>query len=232
VKLLIWDFDGTLGYHTRGYFSEAILQVIREIDPQSSMTVEQIRPYLRPGFPWNTPEQPHLDIVTADQWWERLYPFFQQVFEAAGINHNQTVESFKKARAVFTAAQNWALYEDTRLALQRLASQGWCNIMLSNHIPELPEIAHELGLDNYLEAIFCSAQIGYEKPNPNAFRIVLAAFPEANPIWMIGDNPVADFAGAREIGLRAILVRKPHPGIEPFAIDLKAVEQILEQNPS
>jgi len=47
---------------------------------------------------------------------------------------------------------------------------------------------------------------------------------------MIGDNPEADIAGARRCGLRALLVRKPHPGIEPFALDLSAVEKILEQN--
>jgi FMN phosphatase YigB (HAD superfamily) len=45
---------------------------------------------------------------------------------------------------------------------------------------------------------------------------------------MIGDNPDADIAGARRCGLRAILVRKPHPDITPFAPDLSAVEQILE----
>jgi len=79
--------------------------------------------------------------------------------------------------------------------------------------------------------LLCSAKIGYEKPNPDVFRIVLAAFPSANPIWMIGDSPEADIAGARRCGLRAIFVRKPHPAFTPFAPDLSAVEQILE-NPS
>ncbi len=128
---------------------------------------------------------------------------------------------------MYTEASNWALFDDTLPALQRLASLGWSHVVLSNHVPELPDILRYLGVENYLEAIFCSAQIGYEKPNPNAFRIVLAAYPEANPIWMIGDNPEADFAGARGNGMRAILARRPHPGIEPFALDLLKVEKIL-----
>ncbi len=33
MKLLIWDFDGTLGYQKRGYFSESIVRVIRETEP-------------------------------------------------------------------------------------------------------------------------------------------------------------------------------------------------------
>jgi len=228
MKLLIWDFDGTLGYHKRGYFSESILQVIREIKPETTITVEQIRPYLHAGFPWHSPEKPHLDIRTADQWWERLYPVFQQAFEAANLDATQTSEYSRKVRAVFTEIGSWALYDDTLPVLKRLSSRGWMHVLLSNHVPELPDILQQLGLDNSLEAIFCSAQTGYEKPNPNAFRMVLAAYPAANPIWMIGDNPQADFTGARTNGLRAILVRKSHPGIEPFANDLSAVEKILE----
>jgi putative hydrolase of the HAD superfamily len=215
VKLLIWDFDGTLGYQKRGYFSESILQVIRESDPRAGITVEQIRPYLHTGFPWHTPEQPHLDICTADQWWERLYPVFQRAFEAAGFDATRAAECSRKVRAVYTEAGSWALYDDTIPALRRLANQGWSNVLLSNHTPKLPEILQALGLDRYLEAIFCSAQTGYEKPNPMAFRLVLAAYPAANPVWMIGDNPDADIAGARVNGLRTILVRKPHLGIEP-----------------
>ena len=228
MKLLIWDFDGTLGYQKRGYFSESILQVIRETNPETTITVEQIRPYLHDGFPWHSPEKPHPDICTADQWWERLYPVFQRAFEAAGLDASQASENSRKVRAVYTETGSWVLYDDTFPVLQRLANRGWIHVLLSNHVPELPDILHQLGLDNYLEAIFCSAQTGYEKPNPNAFRMVLAAYPEANPIWMVGDNPQADFAGARANGLRAILARKPHPGIEPFANDLSAVEKILE----
>jgi putative hydrolase of the HAD superfamily len=228
MKLLIWDFDGTLGYQKRGYFSESIFQVIREINPQTTITIEQIRPLLRGGFPWHNPEKPHLDIRTADQWWERLNPVFQRVFEAAGLDGAFNAEYSKKVRAIYIEPSNWALYEDTIPVLERLASLGWMHVLLSNHVPELPGILNQLGLDHYLEAIFCSAQIGYEKPNPNAFRMVLAAYPAANPVWMIGDNPQADYAGARAIGLRAILARKPQPGIEPFAIDLYAVEGILE----
>jgi putative hydrolase of the HAD superfamily len=228
MKLLIWDFDGTLGYQKRGYFSESIAQVIRETNPETTITVEHIRPYLRTGFPWHNPEQPHLDISTADQWWERLHPIFQLAFEGAGFTAARAAECARKVRMIYTEPGNWALYEDTLPVLQRLASLGWSHVILSNHVPELPDILHHLGADNYLEAIFCSAQIGYEKPNQNAFKVVLAAYPEANPIWMIGDNPEADFAGARKSGLHAILARKPHPGITPFAADLFSVEEILK----
>ncbi len=103
MKLLIWDFDGTLGFQKRGYFSESIARVIREIDPETSITVEQIRPYLRAGFPWHSPEQPHLDISTADQWWERLYPIFQRAFEAAGFDSGIIIMNPQEGARCYTA---------------------------------------------------------------------------------------------------------------------------------
>jgi FMN phosphatase YigB (HAD superfamily) len=59
----------------------------------------------------------------------------------------------------------------------------------------MPGILQHLGIDDYLDAIFFSAQIVYEKPNPDASRIVLAAFPRANPVWIIGDSPEPDLNG-------------------------------------
>ena len=38
--------------------------------------------------------------------------------------------------------------------------KGWTNVVLSNHMPELPEILHQLGLDSYLDTIFCTPKSG------------------------------------------------------------------------
>ena len=63
----------------------------------------------------------------------------------------------------------------------------------------------------HLAAIFNSAQTGYEKPHPQAFRNVLAWLPEPEAVWMIGDNYTADVLGAQAVGLPGILVRETHP---------------------
>jgi FMN phosphatase YigB (HAD superfamily) len=44
---------------------------------------------------------------------------------------------------------------------------------------------------------------------------------------MIGDNPVADIAGAREAGINAILVRTPDPGVPHYAPDLTHIAAII-----
>jgi putative hydrolase of the HAD superfamily len=81
------------------------------------------------------------------------------------------------------------------------------NAILSNHVPELPELVGALGIAPYVDAVFTSALTGFEKPHPEAFRYALRAFGDPQHVWMVGDSPTADVQGAEALGLRAILVR-------------------------
>ncbi len=99
------------------------------------------------------------------------------------------------------------LFDDTRPALDRLATDGWQHIILSNHVPELEEIVRGLGLGDVINAVLSSAITGYEKPHPEAFALALRAADNPSTVWMIGDNPDADVRGAEAVGIPAILVR-------------------------
>lgn len=83
-----------------------------------------------------------------------------------------------------------------------------------------------LGLAGWFDAVVTSARVGFEKPHPRLFEAARAVTPRG-PIWMIGDNPVADFAGACGVGINAILVRTPHE-VSPLADDLWGVAAILD----
>jgi putative hydrolase of the HAD superfamily len=80
-------------------------------------------------------------------------------------------------------------------------------VILSNHVPELEAIISGLGIRDRFAAVITSALIGYEKPHPEAFRIALAKAGHPETVWMVGDNPRADVAGAEAAGIPAILVR-------------------------
>ena len=60
-------------------------------------------------------------------------------------------------------------------ALSALAEAGWTHAVLSNHVPELADLIEALGLTSHFARVFNSADIGVEKPNPEAFRIALDA---------------------------------------------------------
>jgi putative hydrolase of the HAD superfamily len=109
------------------------------------------------------------------------------------------------------------VFEDTVPALQRLRIHGSRNVILSNHVPELGDLVDDLGLRPYVEDVVCSAVTGYEKPHPQAFAAALGLRQHGEAIWMVGDNPQADVAGARRAGLEATLVRTNGVGLDAAA---------------
>ncbi len=88
----------------------------------------------------------------------------------------------------------------------RLRRAGCRNVIVSNHVPELEQLLHDLGLADAVDAVFSSAVVSWEKPHPRFFLHVLDQLGRPPHVWMVGDNPVADVAGARAVGMPALLV--------------------------
>ena len=55
-KVLIWDFDGTLGYRD-GWWRGCLTDVLQSVDSSISVTPEEISVFLQEGFPWHNPNQ-------------------------------------------------------------------------------------------------------------------------------------------------------------------------------
>ncbi|MHB9025169.1 MAG: HAD family hydrolase [Armatimonadota bacterium] len=228
MKYLIWDFDGTLGYREGGMWTGTLLEILAEEAPELGVVAEQIRPFLQTCYPWHTPERPHPDLNTAKLWWEALHPVLSRALSGVGVAEERVPSLVEQFRPRYTDVSRWRLFSDTLPTLLQLSATGWRHILLSNHVPELPGIIEQLGLTHHLAAVFNSAQTGYEKPHPQAFRNVLAFAGKAEAIWMIGDNPNADIAGAEALGVPGILVRVPHPEARYFCEDLAQVVGIAE----
>ena len=227
VRFLIWDFDGTLGYRA-GRWSSALQAVLQEARPGQGFDGELLGAHLRRGFPWHTPEAPHPETSSPDAWWNALLPVFVDAFEAGGLDPSTSEELAGRVRNAYVDPRHWRLFDDAVPALRELSSLGWTHLILSNHVPELPEILHNLGLDGHLHRVFNSAESGYEKPHPRAFDGVLEVVAGADAAWMVGDNPVADARGAEAVGLPAILVRGPKRGAPHHRENLSGIAEIVE----
>jgi putative hydrolase of the HAD superfamily len=227
-RVLIWDFDGTLGERP-GMWRSALLEVIRREDPSLEVTHDDIRPHLRGGFPWHVPDRPHPELTTPDAWWEALGSLFERAFGAVGFEGERAKSLAKQVRKVYSEPSRWRLFEDTVPTLGLLSERGWKHVILSNHVPELPEILRHLGLDGRIRRVFNSADTGYEKPHPQAFRSVLDTLGDVGEVWMVGDNPEADVRGAERAGIPAILVRNHHPSARRCCEDLTGVPAFLEE---
>jgi putative hydrolase of the HAD superfamily len=69
MRMLLWDFDGTLGYR-QGLWSQALLDVLRDHHPIGAAMRDDIRPFLREGFPWYQPHISQVELETPEQWGE------------------------------------------------------------------------------------------------------------------------------------------------------------------
>ncbi|MGB8348099.1 MAG: HAD family hydrolase [Ktedonobacteraceae bacterium] len=206
-KIILWDFDGTLA-HRPGMWSQALFDVLLERQPSTSVTIEDIRPFMRNGFPWHRPREAHPHLATAEDWWAEIEQLFARAYVGVGCSAREAALLAPLAHQRYLDIQGWLLFEDTLPALDALTQQGWEHAILSNHVPELPLIVAALGLSPYVQAVFTSGCIGYEKPHPQAFRYALDQLGSPTIVWMVGDNIEADILGAQAAGIPAILVRK------------------------
>lgn len=209
-RFLTWDFDGTLAFRP-GNWTGVVCDVIAVERPDVGMTPDRLRPHLQSGFPWHTPHIVRTPCP-ADQWWSALLPVLARAVEsAAGLDASEARRLVSGVRAAYTDAKGWQLFDDVLPVLACLRARGWRHLVLSNHVPELPQLVEALGLSDFITAVYCSACTGVEKPHRKAFELVFAQYPAAQSGWMIGDSWRADVQAALAVGMRAILVRSEHP---------------------
>jgi len=226
---ILWDFGGTLVHFTN--WRGALMDVLDEYEPGHGIDQEQIRPLLRDGFPWHKPEESHLHLSQPEAWWANLEPLFVKTYQRVGFNTKRSRFLAKQVRRHMIDHRRYILYEDTIPVLKYLVENGWRHVILSNHMPELPEVVKALGLSQFIEACFVSAVTGYEKPNPEAFRIALSALGNPGAIWMVGDNFISDIKGAETAGIPAILVHSSEPGdVKYRANNLFDAAKIIREN--
>ena len=205
--VVLLDFDGTLA-RRQGRWSDCLVEALDAVAPGHGLTPGELRPHLRGAYPWHRHEEPHPDLCDPDAWWARMAQVFAAAYVAAGLPADHAGAASVAVREHYCDHRRFALFDDTVEALATLRAGGWTLAVVSNHVPELSAIVAGLGLAPLVDALHSSALTGYEKPHPEAYRIALGPF-APREAWMVGDDPVADVAGAGAVGIRSVLVRRP-----------------------
>jgi HAD superfamily hydrolase (TIGR01549 family) len=115
--------------------------------------------------------------------------------------------------------ENFFLYEDALPVLEALRSYGLLIGLVSNGQRDLEEFARHHSLD--VDVCVGSLRHGHVKPHRSIFEAALRAVGAApDEAAMVGDSFADDIAGARALGMRAILLDRDglHEG-EPDRID-------------
>ncbi len=211
--VVLWDFDGTLAWRS-GMWRAALITALDRVSDGHGLGGEELRSGLQNGFPWHRPDDVHLHLDTAQAWWAALHPMLVHAYEQAGVDHDLAVAAATRVPEAYVDPSYWTVFDDTRPVLTRLREAGWRHVVLSNHVPELPNLVHDLGLDDLIADVITSAVTGYEKPHPQMFTDAIHRVGSPERVWMVGDSPTADIAGAERAGISALLVRtSPAPGI-------------------
>src|SRR5687768_1735242 len=189
--VMFWDFDGTLAHRPDGW-SGTLAASLRDCLPNCTITRDDIVPFLARGFPWHTPDIPHPEIATPDQWWRSIEQLLVDACISLGIAAETAADAARRTRRRYTCPDGWIVYDDVIPTLSTLCDRGWRHAIISNHVPELPDLVASLGLAAYIDFIITSATAGYEKPHRGIYQAALQAVPLARSVWMVGDNLAAD----------------------------------------
>ncbi|NLN45247.1 MAG: HAD-IA family hydrolase [Clostridiaceae bacterium] len=204
-KVLFWDFDGTLA-SAPGLWVHAIYSELEDTLPGNGIGMERVREKNQTGYPWHHPERDHRALIRPGAWWTYMETVFTGIYRNLGIDEKTSSVMAGRIRRRILDPRNYTLLPDALQVLTSCRDRGYANWLLSNHMPELGEVLSALGLAPLLDGVLLSAEIGYEKPHPAVFDIALERTGHPDTRYMIGDNPIADIAGAKRAGIPAILV--------------------------
>jgi putative hydrolase of the HAD superfamily len=226
IRAVVYDFHRTLALPPGGtIWRRALTEALTARG--ASANAEELRRVLNASFPWEAPEQRRDHVVP-----EIAHDYFTGLLAAAAVAGGVAPAVARAAAATAYATiilpGSHVPYPETIAVLRAVDALGVRQLVLSNHVWELPEICHAHGFVPPLTEVLTSARLGVEKPHPEAYEAAIAAAGcAASEILFVGDTYEADVAGPERAGMQALLVRRPHAEARRYADDLRGVLPLL-----
>jgi putative hydrolase of the HAD superfamily len=133
----------------------------------------------------------------------------------------------------WAACHHFTLYEDVPGVLRQLHAAGIKIGLISNTQRCLASFERHFALDGLFAVALSSSDHGYMKPHRSIFEAALrgVGVPVAEAV-MVGDSLAHDIAGARGLGMRAVLVdrsgaRRDSPPDVPVIQSLRELPELL-----
>jgi HAD superfamily hydrolase (TIGR01549 family) len=149
----------------------------------------------------------HVIGTTTDA--SRGWLFFDLVLEQAGIpRSDSTAAALESLHRYHTASNLWEYVPDDVVpALEGLRRRGLKLVVVSNANGTLRAHMNRLGMTERFDHILDSSDEGVEKPDPRFFEIALERSSAKKETTIhVGDLYYVDILGARNAGLRGVLV--------------------------
>jgi putative hydrolase of the HAD superfamily len=142
---------------------------------------------------------------------DRCATAMMEALELPGLDH-------ATARRAMLGSLEFTAFPDALEAVGELREHGHRLVVASNWDCSLPDWLGPTGLLEHVDGVVTSADAGAAKPDAAVFRRALSlAGVESGQAVHVGDSLDNDVAGARAMGIRAILVQRdgaPPGGVE------------------
>jgi putative hydrolase of the HAD superfamily len=121
---------------------------------------------------------------------------------------------FEQLWTHFANADNWQLYDDVANCWARLHEDGHRIVVGSNFDSRLNAIVKRFPELSVAHAIFCSAEVGYRKPDPLFYQVVADSFgiTDSDEVTMIGDDFENDYIAPKRFGWKALHLNRKASG--------------------
>jgi HAD superfamily hydrolase (TIGR01549 family) len=130
-------------------------------------------------------------------------------------------------RRALLGSLHFRAFEDAAPALELMRESGIRLVVASNWDSSLPDVLERAGLAGLLDGVVSSAAVGVTKPAAELFTTALAlAGARPSEALHVGDSLENDVAGARALGMRAVLVARDGAG--DGAADVPTIRSLAE----
>ena len=135
--------------------------------------------------------------------------YTRRIIERMGGAGERLEDAAREIYEEWSACHHFSLYEDVPDVLRELHGRGLTIGLISNTQRCLSSFQSHFALDGLFTVTVSSAAHGHMKPHPSIFRSALAqAGASASEAVMVGDSLPHDIAGARALGMRAVLLAR------------------------
>ena len=228
VKAVFFDF-----YQTLGVWGESLRPRLQKITDRYGCEIEWDRYDTARGNLYA--EASGSDPRTHDllETMQQIIESYRDFLAALGVRDyldQMTWELLQSEHSLF-AADAATLYDDTVPTLEHLRDAGFKLAIVSNWDTPLNPLTERLGIAQYFDIIVAShdARVRSAKPDPHIFNYTLAAVGvSAEEVVHVGDTYEADIIGAKNVGIRPILIDRDGTQTDRWNETIQSLSELPE----
>jgi putative hydrolase of the HAD superfamily len=226
IRTVLFDFDGTLVFHTPDSF-DVISAFCADIGQPLSAEMERYGRRMRHEYFVDPLIRAQLGNFSPDEFWLH---FNRYLLDAIGIEGDLD-QLAKEVTARFDDLE-WIYHcpEEGCHTLTRLRDRGYELGLITNrsHVDRFHELLDQMELRTYFDLILASGEVGIRKPEPGIFYAALEQMgAEAEQSIYVGDNYWADVVGAQRAGVTPVLLDPHRLFPEADCLILDSIDELL-----